>query len=499
MKYLSILFTFIAILISGSIMANPPIPIVTEGEELNKIPANSFHTIITADIDGYLYEKESGKYCLYVDDTRQLTFIPPTKENPYTGEPYPFNLEEFAKNPDFTYCKIVDFFVWTESPNPRKLYNSLYRIFGKDGKVVAFENTNGQTFLLKRYYVEDLVGRVIVGLGNRTDDHPIGVNNISAVLDCSLSSDDFSMEKTLDWNPQTRTVMFPDSSGGYICDKDYNPGYELWYIPSSSGDKSKLFPLNPYDLHPPVSYDETDKVLTFNYRNGDYCKFSKLKDYELFECILHLPFGVLTVNVTPEGGIERKFDCTGEITTSLGKKKSTYIGFTNYFSGKMILNPPGEFTHGTKFDDIRELQDILDNNDYSWRLTSTGERAVWEDGKLITQSLKEKRKQDEIAANEKIRKEVIASYKAKYGATVINNIMNGRITVGMPWALVSSVFPNGLYNSSSHGKIYKVINNIPQINISSKKIVKQEYGLGNLVYVTVRNGKVSNVTYTNHR
>lgn len=69
--------------------------------------------------------------------------------------------------------------------------------------------------------------------------------------------------------------------------------------------------------------------------------------------------------------------------------------------------------------------------------------------------------------------------------------MNGRITVGMPWSLVGSVFPNRLSDASSYSKTYKVVNNTPYVNINSKKIDKREHGWGVLVYVTVRNGKVS--------
>lgn len=105
----------------------------------------------------------------------------------------------------------------------------------------------------------------------------------------------------------------------------------------------------------------------------------------------------------------------------------------------------------------------------------------------------------EKAAYEKKKAAILNKYKQKYGATTIDNIMKGIIKVGMPWSLIKQVFANGVFEQSNYSTTYKVINNIPKLNLKEETIEIQEYGLGTLHYVTVRNGKVSNVWTTNHR
>lgn len=77
--------------------------------------------------------------------------------------------------------------------------------------------------------------------------------------------------------------------------------------------------------------------------------------------------------------------------------------------------------------------------------------------------------------------------------------MKGIITVGMPWALIKQVFAHGVFDQTLYSTTYKVIDNIPQFDLRKGTIEIQQYGLGNLNYVTVRNGVVTNVTRTNHR
>lgn len=105
----------------------------------------------------------------------------------------------------------------------------------------------------------------------------------------------------------------------------------------------------------------------------------------------------------------------------------------------------------------------------------------------------------EKAALEKKEKTILNKYKQKYGVATIDNIMKGIIKVGMPWALIKEVFANGVLEQSTYSTTYKVINNIPRVNLQKETLEIQEYGFGTLHYVTVRNGKVSNVWTTNHR
>lgn len=119
----------------------------------------------------------------------------------------------------------------------------------------------------------------------------------------------------------------------------------------------------------------------------------------------------------------------------------------------------------------------------------------WKKGKEIAA---QKRAEEERLYKQKCNS-ILTKYKAKYGTTTVNNIMNGIIRVGMPWELIKQVFPNGFFNQSRYSTTYKVVNNIPKIDIEKGIITIQEYGLGKLCYITVRNGKVSDVSVTNLR
>lgn len=491
-------------------------------EDTPVLPEDAYYTIIDTkywpngqlhwQIAGHLFDIGEGKYAFWINKNRYLVFKPQLKKNEYTGETIPFNLEEFAKNPDFSDCELLDF-IWEDQDDEEKGVKKLY---GINGVIVAFENEMAFSFILnpqKKFIIKDgeRIRTLIKGNVNYYAGHYdpnvewfVRPYDIKMVYDCPLNQ--VSKDQVpLVWHPETRTI--DDSFGSsYVLDSSYNPKeFIISVLQDDNPSESRKFSIIAGEAVP-ISYAEDENVITLNYRDGDYCKFSKLKDYELFECILHFPFGILKASPKSDGsGINKWIECTGKVSSGNNFYGSTYDynGFTaNLNSLKLYLNSDSsDYIHNKlKFDDSKELQRWLFNADSShWTLTATGEKTVWEDGHLVTESLKEKKKQDELARNEKIRKDVIASYKAKYGATTIDNIMNGRISVGMPWTLVGSVFPNGLSDASSYSKTYKVVNNTPYVNIDSKKIDKREHGWGILVYVTVRNGKVSNVRYTNHR
>lgn len=456
-------------------------------------------------IEGVVFERGDGKYCYRMDKDRQFSFRPTNlKTSPYTGESIPFNLEEFAKTSDFKDCELLDF-VWKRMPTDSNL--GVVKILGSNGVVKAFENDMGYTFLLKPHKKfslnrdeEDRIYSLAKGSINYYFGGDVHPSDILKVYPLPADKVTENQPQAL-WHPESRTVE--DSNGvSYVLDPNYNLSYSLFSFPSNgNGGEPKKIPVCA-GATTPTSISEEGNVLTLKYSNGDYCKFSKLKSYELFECVLHYPFGVLRATPSSDGeGVDKSFECTGKISS--GKDSYwTYNGFTADVSSlAMYLNPISYFAISQiKFDDYTRFQNWLFYNAvHNWKLTSTGEKAVWEDGKLITASLKEKMEQEEIARGKKIREDVIASYKTKYGIKTIDNILNGRITIGMPWTLVGSVFPNGLWSSSRYSKLYKVVNNKPQIDYNSKKIIKNDYGLGNLVYVTVTNGKITHITYTNHR
>lgn len=467
-------------------------------------------------IEGHVYRKEEGKYVFAIDENHQIAFQPQLKTNSYTGETLPFNLEEFAKKSDFKDCELLDF-VWEESVSESREKN-IKKIIGSEGRVLAFENDLGYTFLLKpqkKYLLkkntsDDYIYSVAKGyinnyLANYNNNYNIfaSPNDIAKVYDRPMDQITEDLVP-LTWHPESRILDGADFS--YILGPDYNVESVLVQVPmandSSANRYVKINEGQPF----PISYTETSNVLTLNFSNGDYCKFSKLKDYELFEGVYHFPFGVLKASLNSVGEIDKSIDCTGVVSSGSGYTGSTYNynGFTADLIQLSIKLDPSKgsdyINNIVKFDDSDQLQKWLYSkaNNY-WTLTSTGEKATWSDGILLTESLKEKRRQDEIARNEEIKKSVIANYKAKYGASTIENVMKGRITVGMPWVLVSEAFPYTNWNATKYSKSFKVVNNLPTIDISSKKITKQLYGMGNLVYVTVCNGKVTNVTYTNHR
>ncbi len=106
------------------------------------------------------------------------------------------------------------------------------------------------------------------------------------------------------------------------------------------------------------------------------------------------------------------------------------------------------------------------------------------------------RQQDQALVREE--QAALAAVKNKYGASVVENIMKGSIKVGMPWSVVKEAFPYTTMSSSKYSTIYRVMNNIPQIDRRNKKFTKVNFGLGQVVYVTVRFGKVADVYYSGH-
>lgn len=503
-------------------MQSPEFPTVVVNEDEQLWPANSLHTVLypgdayspnrKGRVEGHVFEVGDGKYAFTMDKEHTFTFKPQLKKNSYTGETIPFNITEFAKKPDFSNCELLNF-IWEYNPEGEE--KAIKKIYGFDGLILFFENEMCQTFILKpqkKFLIKTgdnilplIKGNINYHLGNYNYNYDIFIrpNDIEKVYGCPPDQINEN-SKLLIWHPETKILEDPDGCSSILA-SNFDPIRFIITVLSTDGQESikKVEITSGADV--PISYSENENVLTLNYQNGDYCKFSKLKDYELFEGIIHFPYGKLTVSTRSDGnGIDKKIECTGKISSGSNYYGSSYNynGFTADLSDlKMYLKKQSDYSNGIiKFDDTDQLQKWLYHkaNNY-WTLTATGEKARWQDGQLVTESLIEKMKQDELNKNERIRKEVLANYKTKYGATIIDNIMKGHISVGMPWSLVGSVFPNGVFNSSNYSKTYKVINNIPSISVSDRKLVKQEYGLGNLVYVTVRNGKVTNVTYTNHR
>lgn len=521
MKHFLLIFALLSCTNLLYSMQAPEFPTVVENEDEPELPANSFHTVLYAGdaysnrrgrVEGHVFEIGDGKYGFVKDKNNLFSFKPQLKKNAYTGEPIPFDLEEFSKKPEFSNCELLDF-VWEDTPTDEK--KGIKKIYGVEGLLFMFENDRCQTFILKpqkRYLFRTgnnilplVKGNLNYFLGNYSNNADIYVrsNHIDRVYGCPANQIKDSSTPLI-WHPETRELEDPDFASSILA-TNYDPKRFIITVLSADGNEAtkKVEITAGSDI--PISYTENENVLTLTYQNGDYCKFSKLKDYELFEGVIHFPYGVLTASTRSDGnGINKKIECTGKVTSGSNLYGSTYDynGFTADLSDlKIFLNKQSDYTNYiVKFDDSDQLQKWIyyKANNY-WTLTSTGEKARWKDGELVTESLIEKKKQDELLTNERIRKEVIANYKTQYGASTIDNIMKGHISVGMPWSLVGSVFPNGMFNSSNYSKTYKVINNIPSISITHRKLEKQEYGLGNLVYVTVRNGKVTNVTYTNHR
>lgn len=77
--------------------------------------------------------------------------------------------------------------------------------------------------------------------------------------------------------------------------------------------------------------------------------------------------------------------------------------------------------------------------------------------------------------------------------------MQGKLKIGMPWALVNEAFYNSVWDQNKYSTIYKLVNNEPHLNRSAKKIEKVNNGFGQLIYVTAQNGKITDLFYTGHK
>lgn len=259
-----------------------------------------------------------------------------------------------------------------------------------------------------------------------------------------------------------------------------------------------------------TSISQEGNIITVDLAGGDYVKYSKYS-HKPFEGKLTRKDGYFTYETSSDGSETTLYYIFGtpytvEYTTDSGRRggncevpAGSKMSFSTLAREVYKLNmlistyDPTDVVlkDGLITASIYDNVNGKDRTHFVRESDGSGATVYWEKSKEI-----EKQQEAQFQASADA---VVASYKAKYGASVIDNIMKGQITVGMPWSLVSEVFPNGLFDSSAYSKVYKVVNNIPQVIVATKKLQKQEYGMGKLVYVTVRNGKVTHVTYTSVR
>ena len=184
----------------------------------------------------------------------------------------------------------------------------------------------------------------------------------------------------------------------------------------------------------------TDKICEIYYSNGDYLKYSRLAgDGETYDCRLHRPDGVFTINIENEYPVAR-FEYT----------KGDFAGYT-FICNRADLHYPTYRLLGRK-----QLVDFRNGKFYNTKTKKivhydydTG--SLWDPDVLRGQ--KKKELEEQKAQEEKKLRPLYQKYGKKYVAALFKQ---GEILVGTPEGLVRNHTKSELISETQTTREYKV-------------------------------------------
>lgn len=434
-----------------------------------------------------------------------MFYLKPTV-NEFTGESTATTITDFIKSPDLSKCYVISYRAYF--PKNRVLKVS-------SGKVKEITNSNGFTFRIsenarinQKHLTENLRGSRVFDLPVLLYSKNLGIldTDIESIIYRGQNLTQSNNHKGVWYKYKDKSIYLIHNESfefsGYKCKitDRLNPKSHKWfYVPINWMSKNAEFDNLP---EIPTSFTETENVIEFNYANGDYFKVSKLKDNKIFDARLHGTNGLLRVS-SKDNSILTEYDFTDDGVLSGALGYTVVIPDDMVYNEAMasnavdFLNTPFE----NQWSDMDVFEQSIEHRAATWRWykTDTKEEGEWYNYALHTKSELEAIRNHNSVAYKQRRDAIISRNNKQYGALNVQNVMKGIIKVGMPWELVKKAFANAVFEESSYATVYKLINNIPEISIEKNDIVLSEYGFGKFVYVTVKNGKVTSVTYTNHR
>lgn len=225
--------------------------------------------------------------------------------------------------------------------------------------------------------------------------------------------------------------------------------------------------------------ETNDKIVEIDYANGDYLKFSKLKEGTVYDCHVHRPNGVWTVKVNDEGKRESEF-----VYTSGKYKGFIYKDDFDYTEYAQCMAFPE-----MKIDRKRLYEPSRNRFVY-----------IRDDGE-IQEYFEERMEAERRLRSLEYRQKTAPIYQAycqKYGKANVDEILtNNNIKVGMPLSVIKALCHCSITDQGKYGEWYYVWFCGYEYDFENNKIKPYDAKnpLANEWYIRVSNGVVDYVGY----
>lgn len=225
-----------------------------------------------------------------------------------------------------------------------------------------------------------------------------------------------------------------------------------------------------------------ENVSEIYYENGDYLKISKLKNGEVFEGKAHRPQGIWTIKLDENN-----------------KVKSSFV-FTKGRYKNLVYTGPFEKNAWSMA--IVDMEKYLIR--YGAHLYSPSEKrqltVLQETGEIEEYLKEEQAKRDAIAQAKRNQQEeaIYSTYCKKYGKSNVDNILDSKIHIGMPFSVVKAMCVTELTDEMGTGDWYRVYYAGSKYDYANNRLQPQDVRYAPKVFlsywlVRVSNGVVQSV------
>lgn len=221
-----------------------------------------------------------------------------------------------------------------------------------------------------------------------------------------------------------------------------------------------------------------ENVSEIYYENGDYLKISKLKNGEVFEGKAHRPQGIWTITLDENN-----------------KVKSSFV-FTKGRYKDLIYTGPFEKSAWPMA--IVDMEKYLIR--YGAHLYSPSEKrqltVLQETGEIEEYLKEEQAKRDAIAQAKRNQQEeaIYSAYCKKYGKSNVDNILDSKINIGMPFSVVKAMCVTELTDEMGTGDWYRVYYAGSKYDYANNKLQPQDVRYAPKAFLSYWLVRVSNGT-----
>ena len=236
-----------------------------------------------------------------------------------------------------------------------------------------------------------------------------------------------------------------------------------------------------------VRVNNTDKVVELHYKNGDYVKFSKLKENEVFDCNIHRPNGIWKVWQDNNSEVHSQFVYTNG--PYKGLIRNGWIKYTQNAQCLSCLDMVNWRMMERPGDSSVEMYEPSNK-----RIVHVSEKGVIEED---YKKMQEARRKAAEAEKDKKQEALYQSYCKKYGKANVDEIMlRNNIKVGMPFSVIKAFCNYKLTDDNGSSKWYDVKYGGTYYDENSNSFKPREYNFAALIRewsIRVENGVVKYV------